>query len=96
MTRPTTLITIEEAKAIRSLKRLAKKWPRSLRLFSWSGTLCVTKRNSDDIDALITYIENIPSDGGDPQESPKGGIAHSAEVDFSWIDTEAQIEWPNP
>lgn len=56
------LITPEEAKAIRSLKRLAKNWPKSLRLFSWSGTLCVTKRNSNDIDAMITHIEGIAND----------------------------------
>jgi hypothetical protein len=55
-------ITPEELAAIRSLKRLAKKWPQSLRLFSWSGTLIVVKRNSDDIDALIAHIPNIPND----------------------------------
>lgn len=38
-------ITIEEEKIIKSLKRLAKKWPKSLWLFSASGTLCVMKCN---------------------------------------------------
>lgn len=88
MNRPTILITTKEAKAIRSLKRLAKNWPKSLSLFSWSGTLCVMKRNSNDIDAMITHIEGIANDGGDPQSFPDG--------DGMWIDTDAQIEWPNP
>ena len=88
MNRPTLSITTEEAKAIQSLRRLAKKWPKSLQLFSWSGSLHVIKRNSNDIDASIAHIEGIPNDGGDPQGSPDhGGM---------WIDTEAQIEWPNP
>lgn len=33
--------TPEEDKAIRSLQRLAKRWPESLMLLSWSGSLCV-------------------------------------------------------
>ncbi len=81
-------ITPEEAAAIQSLKRLAKKWPRSLRLFSWSGTLMVVKRNSDDIDAEIATIEGIPNDGGDPNASP------DVPGDTFWIDTEPEIVWP--
>lgn len=88
-------ITPEEAAAIRSLNRLAKKWPESLRLFSWSGSLNVTKRNSNDIDALIDHISGIPNDGGDPQECPSGRIAHTKEEDNSWIDTEPEIIWPS-
>ena len=81
-------ITPKEAAAIRSLKRLATKWPKSLRLFSWSGTLIVVKRNSDDIDAEIATISGIPNDGGDPRESP------STPGDTFWIDTEPEIIWP--
>lgn len=81
-------ITPEEAAAIRSLKRLAKKWPQSLKLFSWSGTLIVVKRNSDDIGAEIASISGIPNDGGDPQGSP------STLGDTLWIDTEPEIIWP--
>jgi len=55
-------ITPEEAAAVQSLKRLARKWPGSLRLFSWSGTLIVVKRNSDGIDAEIATIKGIPND----------------------------------
>jgi hypothetical protein len=87
-------ITPEEAAAIRSLKRLAKKWPQSLKLFSWSGTLIVVKRNSDDIDASIAHIPNIPNDGGDPEEFPSAGAGHTKEEDTSWIDTEPEIIWP--
>jgi hypothetical protein len=87
MAEPIT-ITPEEAAAIRSLKRLAKKWPQSLRLFSWSGTLMVVKRNSDDIDAEIATIEGIPNGGGDPNDFPE------VPGDTSWIDTEPEILWP--
>lgn len=37
-------LTVEEEKAIAALKRIAKKWPESLWLFSASGTLCVMKK----------------------------------------------------
>jgi len=36
-------LTPEERKAISALKRLAKKWPKSLWLFSASGTLWVMR-----------------------------------------------------
>ena len=73
-------LTIEEAAAIKSLKRLAKKWPQSLRLFSSSGTLLATKVNSHGIQAAVAYVEGIPNDGGDPGD----------EV----LDQHASIEWP--
>jgi hypothetical protein len=87
MAEPIT-ITPEEAAAIRSLKRLAKKWPNSRRLFWWSGTLMVTKRNSNDIDAEIAIINGIANDGGDPQMDP------DTPGDTFWIDTEPEIIWP--
>jgi hypothetical protein len=93
MAEPIT-ITPEEAAAIRSLKRLARKWPNSLMLLSWSGSLHVTKRNSNDIDALIATILNIPNDGGDPDEFPSSGAGHTKEENISWIDTEPEIIWP--
>jgi hypothetical protein len=73
-------LTTEEAIAIRSLQRLAKKWPQSLRLFSHSGTLLATKANSHGIQATVTYVEGIPSDGGDPGDEE--------------LDQHASIEWP--
>jgi len=69
------ILTPEEKKAIAALKRVAKRWPESLWLFSASGTLHVMKKNEQgervmlssdgvDPDFAITsaYIEN---DGGD-------------------------------
>ena len=69
--------TPEEKKAIASLKRLAKKWPKSLWLFSASGTLNVMRANEDggaictqgkysgvDPDYILASID-IPNDGGD-------------------------------
>ena len=73
-------LTTEEAKAINSLRRLAKKWPQSLRLFSCSGTLLATKANSHGIQATVAYVEGIPSDGGDFGDEE--------------LDQHAHIEWP--
>lgn len=60
-------ITQEEQKAIASLKRLAKRWPKTISLFGWSGTLCVVKRLDDGRNGLITTIP-IMCDGGDPSD----------------------------
>jgi hypothetical protein len=68
-------LSADEEKAIRSLKRLAKTWPKSLWLFSASGTLLVMRagENGDhvhlpsdgvDPDYALTTIA-IPNDGGD-------------------------------
>ncbi|RLI63007.1 MAG: hypothetical protein DRO67_06400 [Candidatus Asgardarchaeum californiense] len=62
------IITKEEEKAIASLERLAKKWPDSISLFSWSGTLVVMKHIEDGRLGYITTIEGIPNDGGDPSD----------------------------
>lgn len=69
--------TPAERRAIRSLERLAKTWPKSLMLFSWSGSLCVIKKNEDgstpmddsgwmDQDRIVADICGIDNDGGDP------------------------------
>ncbi len=68
-------ITKEEEKAINALKKVAKKWPKSLWLFSASGTLHVMKKGENgeqvhlnnfsmDPDYTITSID-IQNDGGD-------------------------------
>lgn len=68
--------TPEEAKAIASLKRIAKKWPKTLWLFSASGSLNVMRCGPDgehvmnksnggvDQDYSLDTI-NIPNSGGD-------------------------------
>ncbi len=73
-------LTTEEARAINSLIRLAKKWPESLRLFSHAGALIVTKANRHGVQATVSYIEGIPNDGGDPGDDE--------------LDQHAGIEWP--
>ena len=69
----------EEEKAISSLRRVAKKWPKSLWLFSASGSLCVMRSGPDgehvhvrggqgegmDKDYIVETIQNISNDGGD-------------------------------
>lgn len=66
-------LTAEERRAIAALKRLAKTWPRSLRLISMEGSLHVIRTNdrdfldpdSDDRSAgVIADIHGIPNTGG--------------------------------
>lgn len=68
-------LTPEEKRAIAGLKRIAKKWPKTLWLFSASGTLCVMRTDDDgerahtrgagvDPDFVVETIQ-IPNDGGD-------------------------------
>ena len=70
-----TDLTPEERKAIAALKRLEKKWPKSLWLFAGSGSLCVMKKDANgekvmvssdgfDPDYCVDTID-IPNDGGD-------------------------------
>lgn len=75
-------LTDDERRAIDGLARLAQRWPETLGLFSWSGSLNVTDRSPEVLDALdadgygeIRTIDNVPlavrrisNDGGDPNE----------------------------
>lgn len=67
--------TKDEKRAISALKKVAAKWPKSLWLFSASGSLCVMRSgpNGDQIvnsgggidQAYLIVSVNIPNDGGD-------------------------------
>ena len=67
-------LTVEEKKAIRALKRVAKTWPSSLWLYSASGRLCVMRKNEAgehafagtgiDPDYIVAEID-IEHSGGD-------------------------------
>ena len=60
-------LTPGEAAAIASLQRLARTWPPSLKLFGWSGLLCVMRTDDEPSDgAIIATILGIHGDGGDP------------------------------
>ncbi len=61
-------VTEVEQKAIESLRRLAKKWPDDLVLYSWSGGLHVMKRGDDGRLCMVQSISGITNDGGDPGE----------------------------
>jgi hypothetical protein len=63
----------DEMSAILALQRLAKKWPRSLTLFSAAGSLVVLPTGLDkgpdgrlSEDDVLARIDGIPNDGGDP------------------------------
>ena len=68
-------LSSEEAKAIRSLQRLARVWPKTLWLFATGRTLNIMSvgdngervmRDSGGVDQdLIVSQVDIPSDGGD-------------------------------
>lgn len=70
-------LTPDERRAIASLKRLAKRWPKSLWLFSASGSLNVMRCGADgarvhhrhpdcgvDQSYSLTTVD-LPNDGGD-------------------------------
>ena len=63
------MLTEEESKSIRSLERVAKKWPTSLKLFSQSGLLLIVKMHpnhpEDEYGRIVDTIANIENDGGD-------------------------------
>jgi hypothetical protein len=76
MSKSNVELTINEKRAIESLKALARRWPKSLWLFSASGTLCVMKKNTmgkrvyldsdgTDPDYKVDTIQGIDNDGGD-------------------------------
>lgn len=61
-------LTVDERRAISALKRLAKKWPRSLLLFTHGGALSIRKPGPDgnyDVDSEVDFVSGIPNDGGD-------------------------------
>lgn len=70
-------LTLEEQKAISSMQRLAKKWPTSLKLFSWNGSLTVFKEGNDET-CVVGHISGIRNDGGDPDE----GINQEPEIAY--------------
>lgn len=63
------ILTTEEHRAINALQRLGKRWPKSLKLFSWSGSLVIFDAD-DDLsranDTVLAEIRGILNDGGDP------------------------------
>ncbi len=75
---PDLTLTQEERRALASLRRLAKRWPERLWLFSASGALMVmlvdergeqamTDPNHGGVDPryIVDEIDGIPNDGGD-------------------------------
>ncbi|WP_276972421.1 hypothetical protein [Ferrimicrobium acidiphilum] len=66
--------TTEELAAIKSLKRLARKWPKSLTLLSMEGSVYISRtadrgaiatRDCDtELDVPLVLIEGVPNDGG--------------------------------
>jgi hypothetical protein len=72
-----TELTREERLAVAALRRLAKRWPQTLWLFSASGSLHVMRRGPDghavhyergggvDRDYIVETITGISNDGGD-------------------------------
>lgn len=63
----TRRLTKAEVDAITALQRLADKWPNTLKLFSWSGSLLVMDANMTPGPlAELAAIHGIPNDGGDP------------------------------
>jgi hypothetical protein len=69
-------LTQEERRAVRSLQRLARKWPRSLMLFCGGCGLTVRKPEPGKFygdEYTIASISGVPCDGGD------GGREHCSD-----------------
>jgi len=75
------IVTKEEQRAIALLKQLAKKWPKSLELFSWSGSLVILKEKNNR-DAVIDQIIGISNDGGDPSCGPGQEVYYDNEIEI--------------
>ena len=58
-------LTAEETRAIQSMKRLAKRWPRSLTVFGQSGSMVIIHTADDPPWRALATISGIPCDGGD-------------------------------
>ena len=67
-------MTDEELKAIQSLQRLARRWPKSLRLVSMGGDLFVVHTSDSRFldggslerqESILADIKGIPNTGGD-------------------------------
>jgi len=73
-------VTKAEQQAIKALQKLAKTWPQSLELFSWSGSLTVLKEGQDGRKCLLPdNFHGIPNDGGDPD---KHDVDQCAEFEY--------------
>lgn len=67
------LMTQHEARAIGQLQRLARQWPKTLKLISMGGSLHVIHAADERYategpnrgDAVLATIHGIPNDGGD-------------------------------
>lgn len=57
-------LTTEEKTAIKALQRLAKKWPKSLWLYSAAGSLHVMRRREDGAPAGTTFKARGSDYGG--------------------------------
>jgi hypothetical protein len=63
-------LTLDEAKIVRALERLAKTWPRNLVLFAGNGRGISLRRARDDggfygVETEIAFVTGIRNDGGD-------------------------------
>lgn len=75
-------------KAIAELKYLGARWPDTLILFSWAGTLCVCSREEDGKMRVIEHIPGIPNDGGDPTDNEiVGPMTHTVYINNKWYKT---------
>lgn len=61
-------LTVREKTAIKALQRLARRWPESLALISWSGSLYVVPVDEMDEphEKRCVPIYGVTNDGGDP------------------------------
>lgn len=62
-------LTSDERAAVNALRRIGKRWPKTIKLFSWSGSLVIFDTDDDLADPIHSVLATVPgiiNDGGDP------------------------------
>lgn len=64
-------LTDDEKQAIHEISVISQRWPKSLKLWSWSGALHIIKPGDGRTfaEADIVVLSGIPNDGGDPNSN---------------------------
>ncbi len=71
------IITKKEQQAIKALHKVLNKWPETLNLFGWSGSLVIFKYAENGTRCLLPEYFKVSCDGGDPDD-----IDQNADIDY--------------
>ena len=80
--------TDEERRAINTLKRLARRWPDSLYLYSAAGSLCVMRKEPD---GSVTFVGIEPGTEGTefvvaPREGRRTLVVRDGQHEYAFVE----------